>query len=314
MAPTYLPRATHRRLHSTRDSILIGLCAAALLLVPANSAQAQATAVPLGTADSFAILAGSTITNTGSTTVTGDIGLSPGTSFTGQESVTQNDGVTNINDGRAEIAKDDLVIAYDNAAGQTPPEAESPAELSEGQTLTPGIYNSASSISLTGGITLDGEGDPDAVFVFQAGSTLITAPNSSVTLINGANACNVFWQVGSSATLDTTTSFQGTILALESITLNNNATVEGRVLARNGAVTLDNNTITRPECDNGNGDGNGDGDGNGGQVREVPEGPVDTGDAGAHSAASNSYLLPGALAAGAAGGVVLFATRRRWCT
>lgn len=211
-------------------------------------------------------------------------------------------------------------------AARRPGESESPAELSEGQTLTPGIYNSASSISLTGGITLDGEGDPDAVFVFQAGSTLITAPNSSVTLINGANVCNVFWQVGSSATLDTTTSFQGTILALESITLNNNATVEGRVLARNGAVTLDNNTITRPECDNGNGDGDGDGDGNGdgdgdgngdgdgGQVREVPEGPVDTGDAGAHSAASNSYLLPGALAAGAAGGVVLFATRRRWCT
>ena len=117
---------------------------------------------------------------------------------------------------------------------------------SGGQTLAPGVYNSASSLGLTGPVVLEAQGDPSAVFVFQAGSTLITAPTSTVALTGGAQACNVFWQVGSSATLNTASTFVGTIMALTSATLDTGATVQGRVLARNGAVTLDTNTITTP--------------------------------------------------------------------
>jgi hypothetical protein len=118
-----------------------------------------------------------------------------------------------------------------------------------GQTLSPGVYNSATSIGITGTLTLDGGGDPNAVFVFQAStSTLTTASASQVNLINGAQACNVFWQVGSSATLGTGSSFQGTIFALQSITVDTAVTIQGRVLARNGAVTLDTDTITTPSC------------------------------------------------------------------
>jgi hypothetical protein len=117
-----------------------------------------------------------------------------------------------------------------------------------GQRLTPGVYRSASSLGLTGALTLDGQGNANAVFVFQAGSTLTTASASSVNLVNGAQTCNVFWQVGSSATLGTASSFRGSILALTSITATTGATVDGRLLARNAAVTLDTNTITRSRC------------------------------------------------------------------
>ena len=118
-----------------------------------------------------------------------------------------------------------------------------------GQVLTSGVYDSAAgTLGVTGTLTLDAEGDSQAVFIFHAASTLITAPGSSVVLINGASACNVFWQVGSSATLDTTTSFKGTIMALTSIALKTGATLQGRALARNGAVTLDTNVISSAAC------------------------------------------------------------------
>lgn len=207
--------------------------------------------VGLGTADGFAVLAGTTITNTGATTVTGDIGLSPGSAVTGfgpgADSVTQV-GAFHVADAVALQAKSDLVVAYNDAAGR------GPATLTDvelgGETLTAGVYTSAAgTFEITGALTLDAQGDPAAVFIFQMASTLITAPASVVNLINGADPCNVIWQVGSSATLDTTTAFKGTILALTSITVRTGATIiPGRALARNGAVTMDTNTITTSSC------------------------------------------------------------------
>ena len=216
----------------------IGL-AAFLAVVLAGTALA-ATAPNLGTAESFAVLAGTTITNTGSTTITGDVGLHPGDAVTGFTDVTLH-GAQHIGDAVASSAKDALVGAYNDAAGATPVN-QVPTELG-GTTLTPGVYASAT-LGLTGVLTLDGGG----VYIFQAGSTLITAPGSSVRLTNGASACDVYWQVGSSATLDTTTSFKGTIMALTSIALNNGVTLEGRALARNGEVTMINDTIDSSSC------------------------------------------------------------------
>lgn len=211
-----------------------------------NSPAIAATAVPLGTAYNFAVLAGSTITNTGPTVITGDLGLHPGSSVTGFPPGTVI-GNQYIADSVALQAKTDLTAAYVNAAGQTPV-TTIPTELG-GTTLTPGSYDSAAGdFGITGTLTLDAEGDANAVFIFKTESTLITAGSSQVVLINGAQACNVFWQVGSSATLGTDSSFAGNILALTSATLTTGADVEGRVLARNGAVTLDSNVITRSIC------------------------------------------------------------------
>ncbi|MEO8690794.1 MAG: ice-binding family protein, partial [Solirubrobacteraceae bacterium] len=204
-----------------------------------------ATPVSLGTAEPFAVLAGSTVTNTGPSVVNGDLGLSPGTAVTGFPPGTVN-GSQHVTDAVAAQAQIDLTTAYNDAAGQAPTGAVS-ADLG-GQRLAPGVYRSASSLGLTGALTLDAQGDPNAVFIFQAGSTLTTASASSVNLVNGAQACNVFWQVGSSATLGTASTFRGSILALTSITATTGATVDGRLLARNAAVTLDTNTITRSRC------------------------------------------------------------------
>ena len=152
-------------------------------------------------------------------------------------------------------AATDLTTAYNDAAGR-PSSATSPPDIG-GRTLTGGVYRSGSvaSLGLTGRLTLDAQGDPRAVFIFQIPSTLITATDSSVRLVNGAQACNVFWQVGSSATLGTRTAFQGNILALTSISVNDGASVNGRLLARNGAVTLINDTVTRSRCAAGTGPG-----------------------------------------------------------
>ncbi len=205
-----------------------------------------ATSVNLGTADSFAVLAGSTITNTGSSVINGDLGLSPGTSVTGFPPGTLN-GTQHAADTAAANAQAALTTAYNNATGQTPVSTV-PTELG-GTTKTAGVYDSAAgTFGITGTLTLDAAGDPNAVFIFKTASTLITAGASNVVLANGAQACNVFWQVGSSATLGTNSTFKGNILALTSATLTTGANVEGRVLARNGAVTLDTNTITRATC------------------------------------------------------------------
>jgi len=205
-----------------------------------------ATSVNLGTADSFAILAGSTVTNTGSSVINGNLGLSPGTSVTGFPPGIVN-GTQYVANATAVQAQTDLTAAYNNAAGQTPVSTV-PTELG-GTTKTAGSYDSSSgTFGITGTLTLDAQGNPNAVFIFKTASTLITAGSSTVALTNGAQACNVFWQVGSSATLGTNSVFRGNILALTSATLTTGATVEGRVLARNGAITLDTNIVTRAIC------------------------------------------------------------------
>jgi hypothetical protein len=238
------PRAKRMRRNATTALGLL-VVASLLALTLARASGAAATAVPLGTAGSFAVLAGAGITNTGPTTVSGDVGTFPTTTVTGAGSLTIN-GTNHAGDGVTQQAKTDLVTAYNNAAAQGPTNPIV-ADLG-GQSLPPGVYNSASSIGLTGALTLNGGGDPNAVFVFQAGSALTTASASSVVLTNGAQACNVFWQIGSSATLGTGSTFRGTVIALQSITVTTGVSVDGRVLARNGAVTLDTDTISRSTC------------------------------------------------------------------
>jgi hypothetical protein len=226
-------------LSTTAAMLVLG----AVVGVPAASA-AQAP-VGLGTATSFAVLAGQTVTNTGPSVVSGSIGLSPGTAVTGFPPGRVINGTTYAADSVALQAQNDLTTAYNSAAGRTPVTVESNLG---GQTLAPGVYQGTSALSLTGTVTLNGENNANAVFIFQAGSTLITASTSTVALENGATWCNVFWQVGSSATLGTASTFAGTIMALTSGTLNTGATVMGRMLARNGSVTLDDNTFTQPAC------------------------------------------------------------------
>jgi len=207
-----------------------------------------ATAVNLGTADSFAVLAGSGITNSvGPTTVVGDVGTFPTLTQTGFGTVTIT-GTNHFGDATTQSAKADLVTAYTNA-GQVSTGLIS-ADLG-GQILTPGVYKdngAPNSLSITGTLTLDGQGNADAVFIFQSASTLVTAVNSHVSLINGAQACNVFWQIGSSVTLGTGSDFKGNILAMDSITDNGGSTVSGRFLARNAAVTLNNTAISKAVC------------------------------------------------------------------
>lgn len=233
-----LSASQYRSLWRYRVWVALVTVAAAL---PGSIAWAQT--VPMGTSADFGVLAGSAITNTGASVIAGDLGISPSnaSSVTGfpPGNVT---GTTHFADGVALQAKSDLTTAYNNAAGRIC-NTTIAADLG-GSTLVPGVYCSASSIGLTGTVTLNAQGDPDAVFIFQAGSTLTTASNATVAIINGGQSCNVFWQVGSSATIGTGSNFLGTILALDSITLTTGANTSGRILARNGAVTLDDNDIT----------------------------------------------------------------------
>jgi Ice-binding-like len=224
-------------------AVLLGVAGPAGAVTAATAATAATSApVPLGTAANFAVLAAATVTSTGPTTVTGDLGLSPGTSVTGFPSG-QVTGTVYTADAAALQAQNDLATAYNDAAAQ-PATATIPTELG-GTTVTPGVYNSAAgTFGITGTVTLDAQGDPAAVFIFQAASTLITASASNVKLINGATAANVFWVVGSSATLGTYSTFTGNIMALASITVTTGVTINGRALARTAAVTLDTDTIT----------------------------------------------------------------------
>ena len=202
-------------------------------------------AVALGGAGAFAVLAGSTVTNTGPTALTGDLGVSPGTAVTGFPPGTLT-GVIHDGDATSAAAMTDLTTAYNDAAGRTLAPVTVAGNLG-GLTLPPGLYKSTSSLSISSGdLTLDAQGDPNAVFIFQIASTLITTTGRAVVLSGGANASNVFWQVGSSATLGTMSEFEGTIMADQSITLNTGAALNGRALARIGQVTLASNTVVIP--------------------------------------------------------------------
>jgi len=209
------------------------------------SASAVFAQVPLGTAQNFATLAGSTITNTGPTVVNGNVGVSPGSSVTGFPPGIVNGGSIHAADAVAAQAQSDLTTAYNTAAG-LPCGTDLSGQNLGGLTLTPGVYCFTSSAALTGTLTVNFQGNPNAFFLFKIGSTLTTASASSVLLTNTSGTCapNVFWQVGSSATLGTGSSFVGNILALTSITMTTGGTMNGRALARNGAVTLDTNTLT----------------------------------------------------------------------
>lgn len=199
----------------------------------------------LGTAATYGILAGSTVTCVTGGTINANVGVSPGSTATGFPPCTIT-GRTDLANPAAATAQNDLTTAYNALAGLACGTTVTPADLG-GRTLAPGVYCAATSLAVTGTATLDGQGNPNALFVFQMGSTLTTGTTANIALINGAQAKNVYWQVGSSATLGTGTTFRGTIVALTSITLDDNATMTGRALARNGAVSLGtNNTITLP--------------------------------------------------------------------
>jgi ice-binding like protein len=245
----YLIRATNIR---RTPPVLMGVALVAASLMVGNTANAAIVpTVPLLSAANYSVLAGATVTNTDSPSVLNNsLGLSPGTSITGfPPGIVTAPAIIDQTTPAAAQAQLDLDAAYFNAAGR-PLNATTTADLT-GLTLVGGVYAgpSKSPLSLAGTLVLDGQGDPNSVFIFQTDSTLITASASTVSLINGAQECNVFWQVGSSATLGTGSVFAGNILALANISVTNGVTVHGRALARSGgAVTLDNDVFTSPTC------------------------------------------------------------------
>jgi type VI secretion system secreted protein VgrG len=225
---------------------LAGTLIVAALVTGATVLAAGPAPVGLGTAAPFAVLAGTpAISNTGATTIVGDVGIAPALAVTGFPPGTVS-GTVHKGDAVAIQAKSDLTAAYTDAAGR--PATATHATLG-GLTLVGGVYTAGgATLGLTGTLTLDGQNDPNSVWIFQATSDLVTASSSAVELVNGASACNVYWQVTSSATLGSGSTFVGTIMALTSITMAAGVTVDGRALARNGEVTLINDTISSGAC------------------------------------------------------------------
>ena len=222
----------------------VGVAAGVAVLLSGAAVQAQTS---LGTAQSFAVLGGSTVTNTGASVIGGDLGVSPGSAVTGfPPGILTPPGAIHAADAVAAQAQVSLTTQY-NALASAACTADLTGQNLGNRTITTGVYCFSTSAQLTGPLTLDAQGNAAATFVFKIGSTLTTASNSSVSMIGG-NPCGVMWQIGSSATLGTTTSFVGNLIALTSITLNTGANIIGRALARNGAVTLDTNNISFAPC------------------------------------------------------------------
>lgn len=236
-----------------RTSVVTIVVALVVTLSLSFVSTAQAAVHPkveLATTAYYSVLAGSTVTNTGNSVLDESVGLSPGTSVTGfPPGIVNAPGVIRAADATALQAKTDLGLAYVDAQGRSV-DATTPADL-VGQILAPGIYSASGkgALLLNGVLTLDGEGDPTSVFIIQTDSSLTTGTGSVVALINGATECNVFWAIGSSATLGTGSTFVGNLLAQESISLEDSVTVHGRALARTGGVTLINDTFITPTCD-----------------------------------------------------------------
>ncbi|MBU4230994.1 MAG: DUF3494 domain-containing protein [Proteobacteria bacterium] len=225
--------------------MLMGLVLAVVMLFPHQEATAGQAPVELGSAGNFGVLAGTTITSTGGGTINGDVGVWPGTGFVVGDPPVIVTGTVHLGDPYAARAQGDLTTAYNDAAGRTTG-AISPGQELGGLTLAPGLYKSATAFDITSvNLTLDAQGNPNAVWIFQMGTTLTVGTGRQVILAGGAQARNIFWQVGSSATLDTTSVFKGNILAYTAITVKTGATLDGSALARNAAVTLDSNTVTR---------------------------------------------------------------------
>src|SRR5579862_287824 len=220
-----------------------------------QSASAATATIDLGTARPYAVLAGSTVTNTGPSVVSGDLGVSPGTAvtgFTGAPNGTVNNGVIHAGDASAASAQSALTSAYNDAAGRTKTSSVT-APLGAGQVLGPGVYNATSSMEVGGSLTLTG--DASAVWIFQAGSTLLADTGTTIKLAGGAQACHVFWQVGSSATLNSGTTFVGTVMASAMIGVGSGDNIMGRLLASTASVTLIDDDITVPSCTSGGGGG-----------------------------------------------------------
>ena len=227
-----------------------------LLLAASLGASAASAQGALGSAQSFGVLAGSTVTNTGATTITGDLGVHPGSSITGIGTIVLV-GALHQGDAAAQQAQSDASIAYSTLA-DLPFLSDLTGQDLGGMTLTPGVYSFSSSAQLTGNLVLDFMGNANQRFVFQIGSALTTATGSSVTTQNGASGSGIYWVLGSSATLGTGTAFMGNVIAQESITLNTGASIVcGRAIALSGAVTLQGNTISN-DCPNASGAGSGD--------------------------------------------------------
>src|SRR3990172_384332 len=228
--------------------VFLVLLTAFFTMVPFHAAWAQFTPAQLGTTQSFAVLGSSTVTNTGPTVITGDLGVYAGSAVTGFPPGTVVGGTIHAADAVALQAQNDNTAAYGVLAGLPCNFTLTVADL-VGLTLVPGVYCFQSpAVGLTGTLTLNAQGNPNAVWVFQTASTLITGSNASVLLINGGQNCNVYWRVGSSATLGTGTTFVGNILALTSITITSGSQLSGRALAQTGAVTLASNTVSISVC------------------------------------------------------------------
>jgi hypothetical protein len=238
-----MQKSSAQKKHARRS---VPTCPAALIVfgLLVTSWSAAASVVPLGAADTFAVLGASTVTNTGATVVTGDLGVSPGTAVTGFGPGVVLNGSIHMNDALAMQAHADAATAYGQLVGETFTTDLSGQNLG-GMILTPGVYHFATAAQLTGTLILDTQGDPNAAFHFQIGTALTTDPGSMITFLNGSST-NIFWQVGTSATIGVNSVLYGNVLADQSITVNSGATVIGRLIAINAAVTLDTDTITIP--------------------------------------------------------------------